>query len=61
MANALDDIRAQTNCPVCGKELNVPYKTLRLKRTIECPGCGETIRLIDETPISKVQRLIDEG
>jgi hypothetical protein len=61
MANELDDIRAQTDCPVCGKEMSVPYKTLRLGRTIECPGCGETIRLIDETPISKVQRLIDEA
>jgi hypothetical protein len=27
MANDLDDIRAQTDCPVCGKELNVPYRT----------------------------------
>jgi peptide subunit release factor 1 (eRF1) len=55
----LDDIRAQTECPVCDKELNVPYRTLRLGRTIECPGCGETIRLIDDTDIGAVQRLID--
>lgn len=60
MANELDDIRAQTTCPVCGRELNVSYRTLRLKRTVECAGCGETIRLIDDTPIGKIQRLIDE-
>ena len=61
MANELDGIRAQTTCPVCDRELNVPYRTLRLKRTIECPGCGETIRLIDDTPIGTIQRLIDEA
>jgi hypothetical protein len=31
-----------------------------LARTIECLGCGETIRPIDDTPIGAVQRLIDE-
>lgn len=60
MANELDDIRAETNCPVCGIPLNLSYKTLRLRRTVECQGCGETIRPIDETPIGKVQALIDE-
>jgi transposase len=60
MANELDDIRAQANCPVCGFALNLTYKTLRLRRTVECQGCGETIRPIDETPIGKVQALIDE-
>ena len=59
MANELDDIRAQTECPVCGVDLNVCYRTLRLGLTIECPGCGETIRLIDDTPIGLIQRLID--
>ena len=61
MANELDDIRAQTDCPVCGFALNFTYKTLRLRRTVECQGCGETIRPIDETPIGKVQALIDEA
>lgn len=61
MADELDDIRAQAACPVCGRDLNITYRTLRLERTIECPGCGETIRPIDETPIGAVQRLIDEA
>lgn len=61
MANELDDIRAQTECPVCGKEMNIPYRTLRLGRTVECQGCGETVRLIDDTPIGVIQRLIDEA
>lgn len=61
MANDLDDIRASTDCPVCGRELSVAYRTLRLGRTIECQGCGETIKLEDHTPIAAVQRLIDEA
>ena len=61
MANELDDITAQTNCPVCGYSLSLSYKTLRLQRTVECQGCGETIRPIDETPIAKIQALIDEA
>ena len=61
MAHELDDIRAQAKCPVCRHELNVSYKTMRLGRTIECPSCGETIRPIDNTPIGKVQGLIDEA
>jgi peptide subunit release factor 1 (eRF1) len=61
MALELDEIRASTDCPVCAKELAISYKTLRLKRTIECPGCGETVRLLDETSISIVQALIDEA
>jgi hypothetical protein len=60
MANELDHIRAQTTCPVCNCELNVSYRTLRLKRIVEYPGCGETVRLIDDTPIGTIQRLIDE-
>lgn len=40
MANDLDDIRASADCPVCGRELSVTYRTLRLGRTIECQGCG---------------------
>ncbi len=61
MAHELDDIAAQTECPVCGCALNIPYRTLRLERTIECPGCGETIRPIDDTPIARIQKLIDEA
>lgn len=61
MANDLDDIRASTDCPVCGRELSVAYRTLRLGRTIECQGCGETIKLEDCTLIAAVQRLIDEA
>lgn len=61
MAHELDDIRAQTNCPVCGGDLNVSYKTMRLGRTVECPTCGETIQPIDDTPIGKIQKLIDEA
>lgn len=61
MAHELDDIRAQTECPVCGCDLNVSYKTMRLGQTVECPTCGETIRHIDDTPIGKIQKLIDEA
>lgn len=61
MALELDDIRAQAKCPVCKCELNVSYKTMRLGLTIECRGCGETIRPIDNTPIGKIQGLIDEA
>jgi C4-type Zn-finger protein len=61
MAHELDDIRAQANCPVCKHELNVSYKTMRLGLTIECPSCGETIRPIDDTPMGKIQGLIDEA
>ncbi len=61
MAHELDDIAAQTECPVCGRTLNIPYRTLRLERTIECPRCGETIRPIDDTPIARIQKLIDEA
>ncbi|MDJ0276023.1 hypothetical protein QLH51_04290 [Sphingomonas sp. 2R-10] len=61
MAHELDDIAAQTECPLCGRALNIAYKTLRLARTIDCPGCGETIRPIDDTPIGRVQKLIDEA
>ena len=61
MGNDLDDIRAQSDCPRCGRELNISFRTLRLERTIECPGCGETIRPIDDTAVGAVQRLIDEA
>lgn len=60
MANDFDDIAAQMECPVCGRTWNIPYKTLRIQRTIECLGCGETIRPIDNTPIGCIQKLIDE-
>lgn len=59
-AHELDDIRVSTDCPACGGDLIVLYKTLRLSRTIECLSCGETVRLIDGTPIGIVQRMIDE-
>lgn len=61
MANDLDDIRAQGDCPVCGEEFNVSYRTLRLGRMLECQGCGETIRLEDATPIEVVQHLIAQA
>lgn len=61
MANELDQIRASTDCPKCGREFSVPYLTLRLGRTVECQGCGITIALEDETPIGVVQRLMDEA
>lgn len=61
MAYELDDIKAQSDCPVCGRVFHVSYKTLRLRRTIECQGCGETVRPIDETPIAKIQALIDDA
>ncbi|WP_145200329.1 hypothetical protein [Sphingobium sp. B2] len=61
MANELDDIRAQCDCPQCGREFTVSFRTLRLERTIECPGCGVTVRPIDDTPIGAVQKLIDEA
>lgn len=60
MANELDDIRVTTDCLACGGHFVVLFKTLRLSRTIECPSCGETVRIIDETPIGIVQQLIDE-
>lgn len=60
MAYELDDIRVSDECPGCGRGFTVTYKTLRLGRTIECQGCGETIRLEDATPIAAVQALIDE-
>jgi hypothetical protein len=61
MANDLDDIRASTGCPACGRQLSVSYRTLRLRRTVECQGCGETIKLEDDTPVAVVQKLIDEA
>jgi DNA-directed RNA polymerase subunit RPC12/RpoP len=61
MAHELDDIRANDDCPACGRTFTVSYKTLRLGRSVECQGCGETIRLEDGTPIGAIQRLIDEA
>jgi len=60
MPHELDGIRAQSDCPACGRPFSVPYRTLRLGRTIECQGCGETIGLEDDTPIGRIQKLIDE-
>ena len=59
MAHELDDIPASADCPACGNPSSVSYRTLRLKRTIECQSCGETIRPEDGTPIAAVQKLID--
>jgi ribosomal protein S27E len=59
--STLDGIRIQTDCPVCGHELNVLYKTMRLERSIECAGCGETVPPINYTPIGIIQGLIDEA
>ena len=61
MAHELDDIPGECECPVCGTRLQVIYKTLRLKRSVECPGCGETIVPEDGTPIAAIQQLIDEA
>ena len=61
MANELDDIRVGEDCPVGGTPFVVTFKTLRLGRTIECQGCGETIRPQDGTPITAIQKLIDEA
>ena len=61
MAGDLDDILVNADCPNCGYRFVVPWKTLRLERTVECQGCGETIKLEDRTPIGAVQRLIDEA
>lgn len=60
MAHELDDIRAEGACPNCGRVESVSYRILRLGLTVECQGCGETLRLEDQTPIGEVQRLIDE-
>jgi uncharacterized Zn finger protein len=60
MPNELDDIHAQVDCPNCGRELSISYRTRRLGKTVECLGCGETIRLTDDTLIGAVQRLIDD-
>lgn len=61
MANDLDEIRATIDCPVCGQELSVSYRTLRPGLTIECQECGETIKLEDHTLIAAAQRLNDDA
>ena len=61
MANELDEIRLPADCPNCGEVMHVSYKTLRLGRTVECQGCGVTIKCEDDTPLAEVQRLIDEA
>lgn len=60
MADDLDNIRVSDGCPGCGHGFTVTFKTLRLGRTIECQGCGETIRLEEATPIAAVQALMDK-
>jgi len=60
MAHELDSIRATATCPKCGEAFSVSYRTLRLRKVVECQGCGVTIRPEDGTPIGVVQRLIDE-
>jgi peptide subunit release factor 1 (eRF1) len=59
VANELDTIRATATCPKCGEPFSVSYRTLRLRKVVECQGCGVTIRPVDETSIGAVQRLID--
>jgi len=59
VANELDDIEAQVDCPKCGKELSVPYRVIRLQKAIGC-SCGAMIRLEDDTPIEPLQALIGE-
>jgi uncharacterized paraquat-inducible protein A len=59
MAGELDDILAQVDCPRCGKELSVPYRVIRLQKAAGC-SCGAMIRLEDDTPIGRMQALIDE-
>lgn len=59
MVGELDDIKAQVDCPKCGKELSVPYRVIRLQKTVGC-SCGAIIRLVDDTHIGALQRLIDE-
>ncbi len=59
MTGELDDIKAQVDCPKCGKELNVPYRVIRLQKAVGC-SCGAMIRLGDDTPIGVLQHLIDE-
>ncbi len=61
MGGDLDDIFAQAECPRCGRAFSIRYRTLRLERTIDCPGCGVTIRPIDDTSIAAFQKLIDEA
>ena len=59
MANELDDIEAQVDCPKCGKALSVPYRVIRLQKAVGC-SCGAMIRLEDDTPLAVLQALIDE-
>jgi transposase-like protein len=60
MADELDEVLASGDCPGCRRAFSVSYRTLRLGRTYECQGCGQTIQLEDATPIGAVQRLMDE-
>jgi hypothetical protein len=60
MAHELDDIRAHTECPVCGGELIVTYKTMRLERTVNAQPAARPFGP-DDTPIGKIQKLIDEA
>lgn len=60
MVGELDDIRAQVDCPRCGASISVPFRQLRLQKAAAC-RCGAVIRLEDDTPLSAVQRLIDEA
>ena len=61
MGTDFDDILLNTDCPNCGTEIVVLYKTLRLGRTVECQGCGVTVKLEDDTPIAEIQRLVDKA
>ncbi|AYJ84695.1 hypothetical protein D3Y57_00980 (plasmid) [Sphingomonas paeninsulae] len=60
MAGELDDIEAQVDCPRCGRVLSVSYRDIRLLKAASC-ACGALVRLQDDTPLSIVQKLIDEA
>ncbi|QCB37833.1 hypothetical protein E5554_08285 [Sphingobium sp. PAMC28499] len=59
MANELDSIVVRVDCPKCGRELSVSYRTMRLQKSVGC-SCGAAIRLANETSIADIQRLIDQ-
>lgn len=57
----MDDIRLDADCPNCGRNMPVRYKTVRLGLTVECQGCGVTIKFEDDTPLAEIQALIDKA
>jgi hypothetical protein len=61
MPHELDDILLPADCPNCGQVMHLTYKTLRLGRTVECQGCGVTVKFEDDTPLAEIQALIDKA